>query len=383
MTVTPAAIDALRGRQVAFTGKLASLTRSQAARLVEAHGGRFAPAISSRTAYLVVGQEGWPLRKDGRLSAKLCKARRLQQRGSALTIWTEDEFLARLHLDTRTKDVRRLHSTPELTRLLQIPREHLTQWLEGGLIHAEEYQHGIAFFDYHQVASAKTLCELVRAGVTVRRIRQSFEQLRTWAGEVAEPLAQLALLEKDGALLVRVGDSLAEPSGQLRLDFDNVEESALPFADQERTADEWFALASQHEEAGSLTEAELGYRQALLSGGADPVACFNLANVLYALGRKSEAAERFAISVELNPECAEAWNNLGIVLSELKRSGEAKVALQRAIDLGHADAHYNLADLLEENGQSREAESSWRAYLQSDQTSPWASYAKKRLKRPS
>jgi tetratricopeptide (TPR) repeat protein len=372
--------DLLRGKQVAFTGRLASLTRREAAALVHAHGGKLTPTVSRRTSFLIVGQEGWPLRQDGRPTAKLRQAHLLQRRGCAIQVLPEEEFLSRLGLDARSDEIRRLHSTAELTRLLQIPRDRLRAWLEAGLVQAVEINHGIAYFDFRQVAGAKTLCELVRAGVTVTRLRGSLEQLRAWAGDLTQPLAQLALLEKDGDLLVRVGQALAEPSGQLRLDFsDGNQDLAVAFAQRRPTADEWFELACQHEDAGRLAEAEQAYRRALLEGGPDPVSSFNLGNVLYALGRKAEAAERFHQALELNPEDGECWNNFGTVLAELKRTVEANDAFKRAIQLGYADAHYSLADLLDQAGETIRATSHWQAYLQRDQQSAWAHYARRRL----
>lgn len=376
--------DFLRGKQVAFTGRLASMTRKEAAELVRAHGGRSVPAVNPRTSYLVVGQEGWPLRSDGRLTHKLLKAQLLQRRGHTVRVLAEEDLLARLGLDSRSAEIRRLSTTAELTQLLKVPRDRLRAWLKAGLIRPVETTHGIDYYDFGQVARAKTLCDLIKAGVTANRVRRSLERLRAWAGDVEQPLAQLAILEKDGALLVRVGDALADPTGQLLLEFgDGTEEPAVEFSEGRWTAEDWYELARQHEDAGRLVEADAAYRQALLVGGPDSECCFNLANVLYALGRKPEAAERFYQVVEIDGGAAEAWNNLGAVLVDLKRFKEAKAAYQRAAQLGYADAHYNLADLLGELGQEEQARHHWRDYLQHDQHSRWARYARSRLEETS
>src|SRR5262249_27436233 len=102
-------------------------------------------------------------------------------------------------------------------------------------------------------------------------------------------------------------------------------------------------------------------RQALLSGGPQRETSFNLANVLHALGRKHEAAERFYQVLELDNRFVEAWNNLGVALAELKRPAEARAAFKRALELDrqYADAHYNLADLLEEMGETQKAREHW------------------------
>jgi tetratricopeptide (TPR) repeat protein len=375
--------DFLRGKQVAFTGKLASMTRQEAARLVRAYGGTFVPALNRTTSILVVGQEGWPLREDGRLTRQLRRAQALERRGHRVSVLAEEELLTRLGLDSRSDEVRRLCTTAELVRILKVPRERVRAWIGAGLIRPVETRQGVGYFDFRQVAGAKTLCDLVKAGISTERVRHSLEHLRAWAGDVDQPLEQLAILEKDGDILVRLGDQLAEPSGQLRFDFgEETGESTVAWQQGQPSAEEWFDLACEHEEAGRLADAEHAYRQALLQGPSADCS-FNLANLLYALGRKPESAERFYQVVELDGTHAEAWNNLGTVLVDLRRPEEAKSAYEKAIGFGYADAHYNLADLLTEQGHEDQAREHLQAYLQQDQHSRWARYARARLERRS
>jgi Tfp pilus assembly protein PilF len=85
--------------------------------------------------------------------------------------------------------------------------------------------------------------------------------------------------------------------------------------------------------------------------------------------------------VELDRDSAQGWNNLGVVLSELGKTAEARAALERAlsIDPQYADARYNLADLLDGAGQAASAGSHWKAYLAMDQQSIWAKHARRQL----
>jgi tetratricopeptide (TPR) repeat protein len=371
----------LKHKQVAFTGRLASMTRKEAEELVRTLGGHFSPTVNSQTAFLIVGQEGWPLRLDGRLTHKLQKARLLSARGQPIGVVSEEQWLTRLGLDARRDEIRRLYSAAELIQLLSVSRNHLRAWVKAGLIQPSESSHGMDYFDFGQVAGAKTLCELIKAGVTIKRIRHSFQQLKEWAGSIQQPQMQLAVLEKDGALLVRIGESLADPNGQMLLDFDEEGEASLPLSESPLSADQWFDLAYEHESAGRLKEAETGYRQALLTGGPDTVCCFNLANVLYAQGRNPEAMERYSQVVEMEATNAEAWNNLGTVLADLGRLEQSKEAYQKAVELGYNDSHFNLADLLNEAGDRNGARCHWQAYLQQDQQSPWAKYARSRLEK--
>src|SRR5262245_38421012 len=111
----PAADKAvLQGKRVAFTGRLASMTRAEAADLIRAHGGRFTATLNRFTSLLVVGQDGWPFEKDGRLSSKLRKARSLQRHGVVIAVLTEEELFARLGLESPAEGVSRRYSTAQL-----------------------------------------------------------------------------------------------------------------------------------------------------------------------------------------------------------------------------------------------------------------------------
>lgn len=179
---------------------------------------------------------------------------------------------------------------------------------------------------------------------------------------------------------MRVGDNLAEPSGQLRFDFESQpEESVVELPATGPTADESFELGCDLEAEGKYKEAEASYRRALLVGGPDVVCSFNLGNVLYAQGRRAEAAERFYQVVEMDGQDSGAWNNLGAVLAELKRPQEAIAAYEKAIELGNLDAHFNLADILDGIGRKASAREHWQAYLRHDSTGTWANRARRRL----
>jgi tetratricopeptide (TPR) repeat protein len=248
------------------------------------------------------------------------------------------------------------------------------------LIQPVETVNGVHYFEFQQARWAKTLCDFAGSGVSPERIRRSLEQLKKWLPNVDQPLAQLAVLEKDGRLVVRLPEGqLAEPTGQGLFDFTD----ALPVRFDRRTAEQWFQFGFEREEAGQLTDAARAYRQAVLLGAPDAEACFNLANVLHALGEKQQAAEQFRQAVKIDGSFVEAWNNLGTVLSELGQQEEAVDALQRALQLHplYADAHYNLADVLDQLGREKEALPHWQVYARSDPTSRWGKYARQRLDR--
>lgn len=371
--------DWLRGQEAVISGRLASMSRADAARLVQAQGGRIAARVTHQTAFLIVGE---PLDREGRLAAGLQKVRQLHSGGHSIAILSEEEFLTRLGLASHDS-VHRLYTTAAVCHILRISPQRMRAWLRVGLVRPVETVQGIGYFDYQQVSWAKTLSELARAGARPEQIRRNLEQVQRWL-PVEQPLAQLMLLEQDGQLLVRLEDGqLAEPRGQRQFDFGEAAE--IPVCEQatgERTAEQWFTHGCELEALQQWGEAAEAYRQALLVGGPDARICFNLGNVLYALDQKERAVKRYRQSVEIDPTFAEAWNNLGNALAELGQPEAAVAAYRNVLRLapGFGDVHYNLADALEELGRVVEARTHWQAYLQQDSSSRWAAYARKRLR---
>ncbi len=346
--------DWLHGKEVAFTGRLASMTRRAAMDLVRRHGGRCSRGVTSDTALLVVGQDGWPRKTSGRPTAELRRARQLIRAGQTIEIVPEQTLLDRLHAAEGTDGVRRSHTVAELSRLVHTPGSRIRGWVRSQLIAPADSRDGLDYFSFRQVSAARSLVRLLQSGATVARIRRSLEQLRGWFGDANDSLPVLVPLGGAGRLGVRLdAGRLADPQRQMHFDYASepaCASIALPQATE--LADGWFERGCLHEEADELAEAEHCYRTALLAGGSDATIAFNLANVLYRLGRKQESAERLWAAVELDSEFAEAWNNLGVVIEELGRPAEAVHAFRRAIELrpDYADARNNLADTLQRTG---------------------------------
>ncbi|MEE8558824.1 MAG: GlcNAc transferase, partial [Myxococcota bacterium] len=118
----------LEGSRVAFTGKLASMSRREAARVVEEAGGEPVADVTRRTALLVVCMEGWPLLPDGSISRSLQRAEELQQRGSTIEIVPESEFLERVGLRERRIDLQKTYTTQEVSELLGLDPATLRRW---------------------------------------------------------------------------------------------------------------------------------------------------------------------------------------------------------------------------------------------------------------
>jgi tetratricopeptide (TPR) repeat protein len=378
MAVSAKGGRSLEGARIAITGKLASLPRPQVVELIRSRGGVVVSDVDHLTTILVVGQDGWPLQKDGRLTSRLEKARRLQET-HPITILSEAELLARLGVEPSSSGQKGL-STAELADVLQVSGVCIRAWVRAGLLQPQETIDGVHYFDFQQVRWAKSLRAFAKSGVANRRIAQSLNRLRQWLPNLG-PGSVPAVLGDDGRMAVRLEDgTLVDPTGQALFDFSEKQErAAVTYSSKGR---DWFQIGRAMEKAGEFDEAARAYREALVERGPDATTCFNLANVLYALGHREQAVERFRQVVELAPRFVEAWNNVGIVLCELGQYEEAVTALMTVleIDPNYADAHYSLGDILEQIGRRGEALKHWQAYLNHDNASRWADYARTRIK---
>jgi tetratricopeptide (TPR) repeat protein len=279
----------------------------------------------------------------------------------------------------------RLYTTSELVELLDITRQRLAAWVGAGLIRPAKVEHRVWHFDFRQVATAKSLSDLIRAGVSPVRMRKILERLRSLVSGTQQPLDQLAILERDGELVIRLENGeLAGADGQLRLEFEGERQTvtgSMRIAAGPTSAAEWHRQAVEQDAGGFLEDAAESYRQGLRAGGPNASICYDLAHALTRLGQQQAAAERYRQTVELEPGHCDAWNNLGVLLAEMGQHEEACLALRKAlaIDPKRADVHYNLADTLDEMGRNFEAAPHWQAYLRAGGQGPWAAHARQRL----
>lgn len=281
-----------------------------------------------------------------------------------------------------------LYTAAMIAELAKAPLASVRAWQRRGWIVPREVEHGVAGFDFAEVTIARTLAGLFQAGIKPPQLARKLQEIAAHFPQVERPLAELTFLVDGSQLLVRQGDDILEPRGQLRMDFDALaaEERAAPavltpLVSAGENADELARQAREFEEGGNLHAAVEMYRSALAAAGPRAELCFDLAEVLYRLGDLPAARERYFMAVELDEDHAEARANLGCVLAEMGQPELAAAALAGAIACheGYADAHFHLARLLEEQGSSEEAAQHWRAFLALAPESPWHEEARARL----
>ena len=374
-----ASVTDLSGRCIVMTGRFASMPRDQAAARLEAIGASVRDEVDDNTDVLVVGLGGWPLSTSGEPTRALATAQSLVDQGEGPDIVDEREFLTSVGL--AGPEVSAHYTADQLARILKVPRAQLRAWVRAGLIRPTRVVRRVWTFDFRDVASARSLMNLLRSGASPAALSRSLTQLERWLPDARRSLSQLTTIERCGDVLIRMPDGrLAEPSGQLRLFEPGDEELTeamgsrpLAFASpdgdskpgqraemRDRGEDPGLIDAGLAlERAGRLAEAASVYRTALREFDEDQAEIwFNLGNVLYALGRTDEAVDSLRRATDLDPCFVESWNNLGNALAEAGRSDEAIGAWKRAlaIDPSCADAHFNLAEELVQAARLEEAE---------------------------
>jgi tetratricopeptide (TPR) repeat protein len=304
--------------------------------------------------------------------------------------------------EAATSGVRRLYTPAMLAELLALPVGVVRRWHRQGVLQAVRFVQRLPYFDFQEVAVARRLAALLKAGCSLRTIDRRLAELAKRSPDQPRPWADPAVVVEGRRLYLRRGDELAEPGGQLLLDFDGDDrsstENALPtilsieshasratsreaaIADG-ATIDELQQAALDWEDAGDLHRAAEAYRTILMAAGPQADVHFALADVLYRAGDLSAARERFYAALELDEEYVEARASLGCVLAE---SGELELAAEAfagalAYHPDFADVHFHTANVLERLDRPDEAQRHFRQFLELAPESPWADAARQRL----
>jgi tetratricopeptide (TPR) repeat protein len=398
----PSDVSLVAGRAVAFVGPLQAMSRREAQRLVQQHGGRVVERPED-AELLVVGEDALPLlgrAARGAAPALISDAARAAAEAGRLQVITETTLWQRLGLVDDSRQVQRWYTAAMLAELLGVSISVVRRWQRRGLIRPVREIRKLAYFDFQEICTARRLAELLAQGVTPGEIQRQLAALRRILPDVERPLAQLSVIVQGRHILLRQGDGLLDARGQMRIDFDAVEPEvprpSVPLVDVRRwlqapaassaappiaTLAELLDAAAACEEAGHLDEAIDLLRVALAAHGPNPEVHFQLAELLYRQGEPLAARERYYAVLELDEEHVEARLNLGCLLAETGQLSLAVEALRGALSLhpDYADAHYHLARTLAELGCRDEARHHWRQFLRLAPESPWAAEARSRL----
>jgi tetratricopeptide (TPR) repeat protein len=400
----------IAGVRIALVGKLSGMSKRDAQQLIRQHGGiptdlqqeGHSSAASANVQLIVVGDDLSRNIDSGSqqvFDGATCEA----IDAGKISVVGEHQFWQRLGLVETDDQIRRLYTPAMLAELISVPVAVVRRWHRRGLIKPVREVRRLPYFDFQEVATARRLAELLASGTSPAAIEKRLAELSRYVPGVDRPLAQLSVIVRGGRILLRQGDGLVEPGGQLFFDFDPTqqdksdetasgdpstrERATIPLAQALRTPtahpepDDMLSLAADLEDDGDLAAAVEAYRAHAAAAGPTAPVCFAMAELLYRLGDGAAARERYYMAIELDEDYVEARANLGCVLVEQGETELAVAAFEGALSLhpGYADARFHLAHTLDDLKRREEAAYHWREFLRLAPESPWAAIARERL----
>ena len=140
---------------------------------------------------------------------------------------------------------------------------------------------------------------------------------------------------------------------------------ALPFTETQPSVDALFASAEECEAAGDLTNAERWYRVAAKMDASDPVIPFNLGNVLDEQGRPGEAILAYNQAIARDRMFPDAWFNLAVLAERRQDPVLACRHYEGALtaDPAYGAALFALGRLLSDADRFEEAQAVLERYL--------------------
>lgn len=352
---------------VTIVGRLASVPGEQAAEAVTAAGGKIRRGQPRHGGLLVIGRLAYRQLDRGGLRRRI----RAADEGGARAV-SESMFLEALGLIEPGPDpigVVDLEHLPEKTGL---DVDTLRLLILFDVIRPRANQ-----CSFRDLVAAREVSRLLKEGIGLgdviegaHRIAGDKPQRSSGPFDQDQPLSRLRLVsDQYGRIVHQIGSSLADLNGQLRL--------PLPDADNP-AVDELFEAAEEAEWLGELPVAARLYQRCMRLDRKDPIAPFNLANVLRELDDIEGAIFHLRVALGLDAHFADAWYNLALIMDSMAERRAAMEGFEQAIeaDPNYADPVYNLAQLFFDEGNYQQAERLWSRYLTLDSDSEWSRRAR-------
>lgn len=217
-------------------------------------------------------------------------------------------------------------------------------------------------YAFRELIVLRTVAALKASKLPTRTIHQALAHLKPWLSE-DWPMSRVSLESMADGIAVRDGTSFWQPSsGQyaLPLEVSALESQIIPMKRKRTGTTRPIDIAHDHYLRGADLEEEdtLAARaayEACLKGDCGHLeARINLGRLLHLEGKHREAE---LIYRDTRDKDATLFFNLGVLLEDQDKIPDAMAAYREAIvhDPGIADAHFNLALLLERAGETQAA----------------------------
>lgn len=259
------------------------------------------------------------------------------------------------------------YSLREVVKLLGVSRSVVCGLVDAGFVSPARGPRRELRFTFRDLVVLRAAQGLSQARIPPARIVRSLKRLRERLSE-AMPLAGLRIEAVGDDVVVSEGDAQWRPEdGQYMLQFGVAAPggrlvflgpSPVPAANED-----WFERAVSIEPSDP-DAACAAYRRAIEADRDHRDAYVNLGRLLHERGRHGEAVLVYRQAIDRFRDDAMLRFNLAVLQEDVGESEAAiasyRAALALAPDL--ADAHFNLARLFEASGQQRDALRHWSAF---------------------
>jgi DNA-binding transcriptional MerR regulator len=278
--------------------------------------------------------------------------------------------------------VKKLYDQREVSKLTGISESQIRYWDRQGLINPQGKERGRLWFDFQSLVAFRTIRDLRRQGVSLRKIRKCVEKIRQIMPSLKQPLSEVRISLVQDQLILGKNRRRFTPEGQLFMDF--TEDEGAHITPATEVCEELFFQALEDEDAGRLSEAREKYEKILATTPEHVDALVNLGTILFLSGSETAAASRYLQALSINPDHVEGNYNLANLLEGQGEVDAAVLFYKKALQVepDFADAHFNLAMVLEALGNGAKAREHWRRYLELEPESKWADFIKHRLDEP-
>ena len=361
----PRSSQFLNGKTVRIYGPLQSMSLRDAAKLIREHGGEVLPASDSSESvpadWIIIGENQNVFADTlSRETPEWLTDQLREDIECGLThIATETQLLQRLFpSEDQSKDLTALYTPMMLAEILHVTVSDVRRWYQRGLIAPVRVIQRLPYFNLEEVFSARRLSQLLQNGVKHPSIEKKLRALRKLNPSVLPMLSGNDLVIQGKNVFLRQNDRLLESTGQMVLDFDELDEEKAETLDSQ-TLDQ---LPGRVEDFTRFNS-ETGRDDLLLfddlddSEETDEVVSGDEEigdEEIVGEGAGDEEASGEETDEEETPKTNSPWSRSTAVLDRLNEREEERISIERM----RAGAF-----VLEEAGKLVEAEEMWRNVL--------------------
>jgi DNA-binding transcriptional MerR regulator len=282
-------------------------------------------------------------------------------------------------------------SAREVAKLLGLSVAKLRSLEKAEIVVPSATRKGRKAYTFQDLIALRATHDLLAQKVRVKDVAAAIGALRRALPRVTRPLLELRIVSDGRRVIVQAQGATFEPvSGQMMLDFrvDRLRSDVVrvlrpdtPGARVRSAYDLYMRASTLDEDPATFDEAEALYTKAIDLDPQLAIAYTNLGNLRFRRNDEPGAEVLYRRALELDDRQPEAHYNLGYVMLERGYAAQAVRFFECAIksDPRFADAHFNLAMACEALVDKARARVHWKRYLELEPTGTWADIARDHL----